>query len=179
MLLMGMYDSPYVRRVAGLVTCGLLAPALWAAEPCAGFRWDVTQERALFASAAQPLIAGRDSASAPPVQPGKLYELQLEPQEQVSFAVPPARNHTADGAHAGVARLVITAAGAYRISLDQPFWIDVVAGSQLLASKDFQGVPGCHAPHKIVEFDLPATGDLLLQISGASAAVLRLTLTRS
>jgi len=63
--------------------------------------------------------------------------------------------------------------------LDQPFWIDVVAGSQLLTSKDFQGVPGCNAPHKIVEFDLPATSDLVLQISGASAAVLRLTLTRS
>jgi hypothetical protein len=163
----------------GVLACGLLVPTLWAAEPCAGFRWDVTQERTLFASQAQPLVAGHDSASAPQLQPGKLYELQLQPQEQVNFALPPTRNKSAEGAHAGVARLVIHTAGTYRVSLDQPFWSDVVAGSQMLTSKDFQGVPGCNAPHKIVEFDLPATGDLLLQISGASAAVLRLTLTRS
>jgi hypothetical protein len=167
-------------QTVSLLALALFAPSLWAADdPCAGFRFDVTQERALFASTAQPLRAGHDVASAPQTQPGKLYELQLQPQERVSFALPPARLKTPEGARAGLVRIAIASAGVYRISLDQPFWIDVVAGSQMLTSKDFQGVAGCNAPHKIVEFDLPAASDLLLQISAASAATLRLSVTRS
>ena len=81
------------------------------------------------------------------------------------------------GAQAGIVRLAITHAGRYRISLDEPFWVDVVTGSQMLNSQDFQGVPGCNAPHKIVEFDLPAGNELWLQISGAISATLRLSVT--
>jgi hypothetical protein len=167
-------------KLAGVLALLLVAPSLWAADdPCAGFRFDVTQERALFASTALPLRAGHDTASAPQAQTDKLYEVQLQAQERVSFALPPARSKVPDASRAGLIRLTVVTAGVYRISLDQPFWIDVVAGSQLLTSKDFQGVPGCNAPHKIVEFDLPAASELLLQISSASAATLRLSVTRS
>jgi hypothetical protein len=165
------------RALAGLLVCGLLAAPLWAADPCARFRWDIAQERALFASSGQTLVAGHDAASAATVQPQSLYVLQLQPQAQVSFALPPARARAVAGAQAGIVRLAITQAGRYRISLDEPFWVDVVNGSQMLSSQDFQGVPGCNAPHKIVEFDLPAGNDLLLQVSGAISATLRLSVT--
>jgi len=171
-------------RVASLLagaalTCSPLAAPLWAADPCADFRWDITPERALFAGSAQTLRVGRDGADAPSLQPGRLYALQLEPQEKIRFALPPGRNRPMADARGGIVRLEIASAGTYRISLDQAFWVDVVAGGALLASKDFQGVPGCDAPHKIVEFDLPAANDLLLQISAEHATTLRLTVTRS
>jgi hypothetical protein len=40
------------------------APAL-AEESCAGFKWDVSRERALFGSSAQEQPAGKDAATAP------------------------------------------------------------------------------------------------------------------
>ncbi|HEX4583999.1 MAG TPA: hypothetical protein VH183_04160 [Burkholderiaceae bacterium] len=153
------------------------AAALADDNPCAGFTWDVSRERALFATAAEPVPGGKNDASAPLLAPDQLYELALAPQEQVAFAAPPGRKKGVEGASGGLARLHLTAAGDYRIALDQAFWIDVVANHQIVASKDFQGRPGCQAPHKIVLYSLPAEKDLILQFSGATAERLKLTIT--
>jgi len=47
----------------------------------------------------------------------------------------------------------------------------------MIASADFQGRPGCLAPHKIVQYQLPAGRQLTLQFSAAASAQLRLTIT--
>jgi hypothetical protein len=65
-----------------------------------------------------------------------------------------------------------------RIALDQPAWIDVVADGQAIASSDYQGRTGCRAPHKLVQFSLPAGKDLLIQLSGTPETRVRLTITR-
>jgi hypothetical protein len=159
-------------------TLALAMRAAFAADdPCAGFRWDIGHERALFAAAAETAVAGKDTASAPLLVPDRLYELQLTPQDQVKFAAPPGKKMLADGASAGLARLHLATAGEYRISLDQAFWIDAVADLRLIASSDFQGRPGCQAPHKIVLYPLPGGQDLILQFSGGIGSRLRLTIT--
>jgi hypothetical protein len=61
-------------------------------------------------------------------------------------------------------------AGRYRVSISSDHWIDVLDGTQLMSSRDFQGQHGCQRPHKIVEFDLPADRDLTLQFSGSTDA---------
>jgi hypothetical protein len=167
-------------RIRWLILCALgtaVRAALAADDPCAGFSWDVGRERALFATAAEAVSGGKDAESAPLLAPDRLYELTLAPQEQVAFAAPPARKKGVEGASGGLARLHLTAAGNYRIALDQAFWIDVVADHQIVASKDFQGRPGCQAPHKIVLYSLPSEKDLILQFSGATAQRLKLTIT--
>jgi hypothetical protein len=151
--------------------------ALGADDPCTGFSWDVGQERALFATVAEAVPGGKDAASARLVVPKRLYEVSLIPQEQVKFEVPPGKKTRVDGASAGLARLQLTTAGEYRVSLDQPSWIDVVADHELIASKDFQGRPGCQTPHKLVLYLLPAGVNLILQFSGASTSRLRLIIT--
>lgn len=151
------------------------APAL-GDDACAGYQWDVHRERALFAAAPRTLPAGRDLATAPLVTPGQLYELTLIPQDDISYAVAPAKAAAA-GASGGLARLAIAAAGKYRISLDQGARIDIAANGALLTSTDHQGADGCTAPRKIVEFDLPAGAQLTLQLSGASASKALLTMT--
>jgi hypothetical protein len=75
-------------------------------------------------------------------------------QSEVTFALSPEKKMRTDGAVAGLALLQLTAPGNYRVSLDVPFWIDVVASGELATTRDFQGQPSCDAPHKIVEFDL-------------------------
>jgi hypothetical protein len=66
----------------------------------------------------------------------------------------------------------------YRVSVDQPAWVDAVVDGKSINSKEFQGQRGCSTPHKVVEFELPASANLVLQISNASDAA-RVTLTRA
>ena len=162
-----------------MLMLGTWPAALWAADPCAGFTWDVAREQALFAGKAHKAVAGATGDAAPLLETGQLYELTLTPQEQVHFAVTPAKKALSDGANGGLIRFRVASPGPYRFSLDLPFWIDVVADGQLVPSKDFQGRPGCSAPHKIVEFVLPSGKDLFLQFSNGVNRTVRVTITPS
>jgi hypothetical protein len=146
-------------------------------DPCAKFSWNVEHERALFAAAPQAIAAGHDAASAPQLEPDRLYQLQLAAAAQVTLALPAGKKTAADSSYAGLARLSLRQPGSYRVSVDQSVWIDIVADGKMIESADFQGRPGCLAPHKIVQYSLPAGRELLLQLSGAPNAGVRLTIT--
>jgi len=148
------------------------APVTEPADPCSGFSWDVTHERALFREVPQKITAGASPGDAPAISPDRLYELALVPRSQVRFAATPGKSRSAEG-HAGLATLSVTAAGVYRIALDQPYWVDVIAKGSLIPSRDFQGRAGCRAPHKVVEFALPSSTPLTLQFSAGDAPTLR------
>jgi hypothetical protein len=53
-----------------------------------------------------------------------------------------------------------------------------VVNGALVPAKDFQGRPGCDAPHKVVEFTLPS-GTALLQFSGGASETVKVTISRS
>jgi hypothetical protein len=146
-------------------------------DPCSGFKWDVTHEHALFGKAPESVTAGHDLASAPVVKAGQLYELTLSSQDGVKFVLPPGKKGLPDGAFAGLVHFQVPAAGAYRVSLDQGFWIDVVENQKLIESTDFTGSHTCPGPRKIVVYDLPAGQDLVLQLSAATKDHVRVTLT--
>lgn len=152
------------------------APAL-ADESCVDFKWDVSQERALFAGSATPLAAAADPKSAPALLLNHLYELKLAKQEQVSFAVTPGKQSPRAGSHGGLVTFKIPASGTYRVAIDMPFWIDVVSNGALVAANDFQGQHGCSSPHKIVQFDLLGTRPFFLQLSNAAPDSVRITIT--
>jgi hypothetical protein len=158
---------------------GAGGPPAVAADPCLGFKWDVSKEHALFGGPSIALSAGKDVASAPTIGADRLYRLQLVPQSKVAFALAPGKKTSTDAVFAGLAALKLAAPGDYRVSVDAPFWVDVVADGKLATTKDFQGQHGCDAPHKIVEFDLTATRELILQMSGSATATVRLTVTRA
>jgi hypothetical protein len=160
-----------------------LATALAAAAPtladesCVDFKWDVSQERALFAGSATPLTAAADKKSAPVLLLNHLYELKLVKQEQVTFAVTPGKKSPREGSFGGLATFKIPAGGSYRVAIDMPFWIDVVSDGALVGANDFQGQHGCSSPHKIVQFDLLGTRPFFLQLSNAAPDSVRLTIT--
>jgi hypothetical protein len=157
----------------------LTGAALGADDPCDAFTWNVTHERQLFSQDPQTLPAGRTPAAAPALGLDRLYELELSAQPEITFAVPPGKKWPKEATYAGLATLTVPTAGSYRISLDQAAWIDVVANGAPLTARDFQGRPGCSAPHKIVEFALPASTPLTIQFSGGVVSLLRVTLTRA
>jgi hypothetical protein len=146
-------------------------------DPCAGFKWDVSRERALFASAGATVPAGKDRASAPGVVPNHLYRIVLLPASQVAFPVTPGKTSPADGTYAGVFALTVPTAGKYRVAIDAAFWIDVAANGKLVPASDYEGRHDCSAPRKIVEFVLDGKAPWVLQLSGASQAAVRLTIT--
>ena len=153
--------------------------AMAADDPCTGFKWNVTQEHALFSGTPESVTAGHDLASAPSLKAQRLYEVALAPQDSVKFVLPPQKKALADGAFAGLAHLKVPAAGSYRVSLDAGFWIDVIGNQKVIDSTDFGGSSGCSTPRKVVFFTLPAGEDLVLQISGARNDRVRVTLTPS
>ena len=169
-------------RNRGMLAVGMLVQLLGSAALQAAdagscqFAWDVSHEQALFNGTAQTVAAGRALSAAPRLEPNQLYELALAPQDQVSFAVAPGKKMLSDGAYGGVTHVHIAQAGAYRVSLSAPFWIDLAAGDKLITSGDFTGSSHCDTPRKIVQFALPA-GDLVLQLSGATSAQVRVTIT--
>jgi hypothetical protein len=165
--------------LAAFVVLSVAATVVRADDPCGEFTWEVARERALFGAEPRILPAGQDVSSAPELTLDRLYQLSLSPQANVTFAVTPAKKARTDGSLAGLGRLTVDTSGNYRVSLDRPVWVDVVLNGTLIRSRDFQGRPGCQAPHKIVEFVLPAGVALQLQISGAADPVVRVAVTRS
>lgn len=155
-----------------------LLPGLANAEdPCAGFKWDVSREKALFAGPAAAVESADGPGKAPTVETGRLYELALRPQESLRFAAPPSKKMLADGASAGIVKFRVPRAGSYRVALSRGFWVDVIEGQNVIPSSDFGGVPGCESPRKLVLYPLPADRDLFLQLSGASEEKVRVSIT--
>ncbi len=70
----------------------------------------------------------------------------------------------------------IPAAGKYRVSMSEGFWIDMIADGKFAPTDDFIGAHECHAPRKIVQYSLPS-GDLVLQFSNTNSASVRVTVT--
>ncbi len=150
-----------------------------AADPCARYKWDVTPERALFATAASPVTAAKEGQSAPHIATDRAYRVQLAPAAQVVFPTAPGKASPAEGSYSGVLALTVPVTGSYRVSVDLPVWIDVVADSRLLPPTDYEGQYGCDAPRKIVQFSLKANEPLILQLSGVTQPSARVTIVRA
>ena len=99
------------------VALGAIGAKTFADEACVDFKWDVTQERELFAGTATPLSAGADSKNAPVMQLNHLYALKLMPQAEVTFAATPGKKTPSAGSNAGVFTFKLPASGVYTFDL--------------------------------------------------------------
>ncbi|HTY94254.1 MAG TPA: hypothetical protein VMC02_10225 [Steroidobacteraceae bacterium] len=165
------------RAALGALAVGaFIGVPVHAADPCDGFTWNVTHERAVFATPAVAVTAAAAAGAAPVLEVDRLYDISLTPQEKVGFVLAPAKKALADGAFAGLVTLHIPTAGKYRVSMSEGFWIDVIADGKFAPTDDFTGLRECRAPRKIVQYPLPA-GDLVLQFSNTNSAAVRVTVT--
>ncbi len=146
------------------------------ADPCSGYKWDVTAERALFATSPKPIAAGKDRTSAGSVAANQLFTVTLHPLSEVSFPTPPGRTPPS-GSFAGIVALTVPAPGKYRISADVPLWIDVAGGAILAPVLDYEGLHDCSAPRKVVVFDLQGGTNWAIDVSAADREAVRLAIT--
>jgi hypothetical protein len=149
-----------------------------AAEGCAAFTVNLAREFAAMKTQATLVTASAD----PKVNPVRLKEGQhvtatLVPQESVKFAAAPARQRQAQSATAGLLFFKSGAAGHYRIALTSRHWIDVLDGGKAIDSLSHEGHGGCESFHKVVEFELPANRDLVIQLSDDDAATVDVLVT--
>lgn len=151
-----------------------------AADPCARYQWDISRERTLFAAAPTPVAAAKEVGSSPStIATDRAYRVQLAPAAQVVFAAAPGKASPAGGSYAGMLAFKVPVAGNYRVAVDMPMWLDVVADTHLVPAADYEGQHDCAAPRKIVQFSLEANKLLILQMSGVSEASARVTIVRA
>ena len=142
------------------------------------FAWDVAHELTVLKEAPQAVTAGaRPGADSPVLKLDKPYQLKLVAQNSVTYAVKPAKPTLNDSVQGGLVRFKVDKAGLYRVSITSGHWIDVVDGTDVVKSKDFTGSRSCDRVHKIVEFDLPAGHELVLQFSGSTDAQVLMAIT--
>jgi len=159
-------------RIAVLSLCliGFVTSALAdEADGCKKFAWDVSHEVAVMKQTPAPVRAGtKPGAQVPLVKLDKPYELALSPQSGVTYSAQPMKPTLNDSAQGGLVRFHSGKAGLYRVAITTGHWVAVVDGDTPIKSKDFSGSRECPRPHKIVEFELPANEDLVLQFSGST-----------
>jgi len=150
---------------------------LQAAPPagsCDSYTWDVSKERALFATTPTVVVASTEMKGAPRLRVGQLYELHLSPSPQIGRLPGDAPRPVK---YAGLASVQIATSGTYHIALDNNAWVGTVSGIAANIPKGFQGAVACTAPRKLVDFDLSAGQIYTVQISVSPTAAMRLSIT--
>lgn len=160
------------------LTCTALASTPARADAsCSAYMMDVTAELQLFWEAPDPVLAGGNANDAPRLEPGRLYVAKLPAQKDVRFGATLASKPVDAAKPGGLLKLAIDRPGKYRIAIDANFWIDALLDGVPLQALDFRSDRECAAPRKIVTFDFPGEGEILVQLIDATASQVRFAVT--
>lgn len=144
---------------------------------CGDYSADLHLEMKLMSGRLTSVTASREATRPPRIRPGAAYSVHLLPQEQVHFMLPPGQNRNGAGRSAGMLSLRDLPAGNWRISTDNPVWIDVVASGRIVNSSSFEMKMGCTTILKTVVYALRDKTPLLIQVNGATQQSVRLLVT--
>jgi hypothetical protein len=143
---------------------------------CQAPGWDMGLEVAAFKSTAENLPAGASSMDLPPLEIGTLYVLKLRPQSDVQFLQTTGKSSLVQNPLAGLVRFTVPAPGNYRVTVDSPLWIDVVAPTGTIPPAKYNGWHECRLFRKSVEYTLRAGQSLVLQLSEATPELVRVVI---
>ena len=142
----------------------ITAPGLAQAEEgsgCGAFRWPLDHERGALVRADKPSLPNGGS-----IQYDVATTLELQPLSAAGLPKAPERAPKSPSAFAGHFALAApTKAGAYRVTISSPGWVDVLDGGAYLHPIAFTGARDCDGARKSIKFDLPPR-PLALQFSG-------------
>jgi hypothetical protein len=143
---------------------------------CQAPGWDMGREVSAFKSTAENLPAGASSMDLPPLEIGTLYVLKLRPQSDVQFLQTTAKASLVQNPLAGMARFTVPTPGNYRVTVDSPLWIDIVAPGGTIPPARYNGWHECRLFRKTVEYTLRAGQMLVLQLSEATPELVRVVI---
>jgi len=164
--------TPFSRLALSALLFALSASAAAADLPpgCETFTWDVSRELAALQTPATSISAGTGAGNVVRINLDAHYKARLSPQSEVTFAAAPGKPMLDDDAFAGLLTFQVPANGRYRAAITSGHWIDMVDGDKIIPTVDFQGRHSCPLVHKIVQFDLEAGRDLVLQFAAGNAS---------
>jgi len=164
--------SPSLRLTLSTLLFGLTTTTTAADLPpgCEAFTWDVTRELTALQTPATPIAVGTGADNVVRIELETHYKARLHPQSEVAFAATPGKPMLDDDAFAGLLTFQVPTDGRYRAAITSGHWIDMVDHGQTVPTVDFQGRHACPLVHKIVQFDLEAGRDLVLQFAAGSAS---------
>jgi len=171
-----------MRRLSRFAPCLLLCwltavPATELPPGCDTFTWDVSRELSALQTPSITIDAGTGPDKITRIELGKRYQARLHPQGSVTLAARPGKPMLDDDAKAGMLTFQVPRDGHYRAAITSGHWIDMVDGGEIVSSLDFQGRRACPLVHKIVEYDLRAGRDLVLQFAGGDVAEVGVVIT--
>jgi len=144
---------------------------------CETFTWDVSRELTALQTPATSINAGTGGDNVVRIDLGTHYKARLSAQSEVTFAATPGKPMLDDDAFAGLLTFQVPTDGRYRAAITSGHWIDMVDGGKIVPTVDFQGRHSCPLVHKIVQFDLEAGRDLVLQFAAGSASEVGVVIT--
>ncbi len=126
----------------------------------------------------QLIRAGSAGLTLPSIKADQGYQLDMLPQSEVTFVVPPARDSLAEESSAGVVQFTSEKEGRYRININDGGWIDVLSNSgEFLEPTTFKSYHGCQPLRKFVEYQLLANSVYTLQLSGGTKTAVVVVIT--
>ncbi len=163
-----------LRRAAlwggGVAAALALAAPARADNDCGAFGWSIKREQAWFAD---PKLTHRPSgARLKMIDRG--VDLALKPVKQVQFFLPPAKPPKAGSFAGEIAFFGVPRPGLYQVTLSQAAELDVFENGTRIKPAAMVAAPQCAEAALSARYALQ-TGDLVLvQISGASAASIKI-----
>jgi hypothetical protein len=149
-------------------------------DPCEAFAWNMARELNLLRSTPIALNALTQQSSEVRETPlDHRLDLKLAANSEVKLLAKPRHEPAADS-YSGLLLLKVPRISTYRISTDQPLWMEVVGPDGAVQSTKFAMGSGCKVLHKSVAFRLQPDTEYWIQLSGSAVPnpVLLITLDR-
>jgi hypothetical protein len=174
-ILAGEWTMIRQRVLSAAILVAMLTPA-YADDGCDKFGWSVARERAWFAATNKSAVAA--GATLAPI-PNGAFILQLQPDMNAAFAMPPERKPKAEHWFGGIIRLpAATKPGIYQVTLSDEAWIDVIQDSRYARSIGSTGRSDCQGLRKSVRFELNAS-PIVVQLSGVMTEMITVAVSRN
>lgn len=142
---------------------------------CQSAGWDMTPELKAYAGDSSRVAAGGATWNTPVLWADTLYAVALRPQSDVHFVQESPNAPRAAASMAGLARFTVLTGGRYRVTVDTALWIDAVDATGIVAPSGYITWHECPLFRKSVDYQLQAGQTVVLQFSGATASLAKVT----
>jgi hypothetical protein len=147
---------------------------------CESFKTPLAKEFEIWAAAPTESRTTTEASNAPLVSLGKKTALMLVSQSSVKFVAKPQKEIPISGPkYAGLAKMITTQAGLYRVSLGAKAWVELVDLDKHAPepTAHFEMQRHCDRIFKVVEFNLKPQHAYLIEISSSAKEKLNLLVT--
>jgi hypothetical protein len=166
------------RTIASPLLVLILAGVANAAEPvgCDKFAWPLARERGLLLNPNKTSMSMVSSQALDRAN-SKAVALALVPSADAHLPMAPERAPKSADSFAGLVHFAGAAKpGAYKLTLSDAAWADIIQDGKFVKSIAFTGATGCTGVRKSVKFELSAA-PFVVQISGAANESIAFVLT--